>query len=115
MNNTPRPAKVLGHNSGVSPNITQNQIISNRYILFLERLRLVKMLVYKTSCLSDEFTDKRHRAIASCLSCFLDIFPVQQHSAEWLLFYLAENSVLGICGGEVYIREIFGGVGGGDE
>ena len=87
--------------------------VNNRYLMFFERLCLVKMLSYGISDFPENFTDKRNKLIASNLSCFLEIYPVQQHTLKCFLSYLVENSFLENCGGEKYIEEIFEGIGEG--
>ena len=84
---------------------------SNKFILHLEKLELVKMLTYNLRSSRYSFIDKRHKILASCITCFMDNYPEDQYNTENFISYLSETNGIECCGGEHYVQEIFSGIG----
>jgi len=88
--------------------LTRQKVNNNHFLVFHEKLQLVHFLVFGKY--PSEFVNMRHRVIASCLECFLDNFPREQHTSRHFIFYLEENQMLEACGGAAYVESIFQGV-----
>jgi len=85
--------------------------VNNRFILHAEKQRLVKMLAYGFEYQPEEFANLRHKLLASALSAFMSVYPVNQYTCGDFIIYLQSIDELQRCGGEGIVREIFGGIG----
>jgi hypothetical protein len=83
---------------------------SNRYVLYLERQRLVKILVYGYHCSPEIFLDLRHKLLAAILPVFVEVYPQEQQTCKYLIAFLEETDELDRCGGPAYVEDIFGGI-----
>jgi len=88
---------------------------NNLTVRYLERIKLIKMLSYGKFYSAKEFIDPRHKILASCLECFINIYPVNMLSCYWFTMYLEDCEMLNKCGGKIYISELFKGVEGSYE
>jgi hypothetical protein len=84
----------------------------NQSIFWQEKATLVRALQNgRPIPAAYKFFDCRNRALAGLLNHFLKIFPQEQFSDSWFLYFCNENGFFESSGEKAYFESIFSGVG----
>ena len=111
MINKKSPAAIPGLQAIDNSTISHERKNNNPFIVNSEKMKLAMMLAQGIPLrFKYPFVYAIHGIIYANLESFIDNYPAQQHNANWFIFYLRENGMLEVCGGEGYVRSIFQGL-----